>query len=1162
MATGTQASVTGAQVKDEHIVQHWGVEDGLSQNTVSAILEDHQGYIWLGTWNGLNRFNGYEFELFYPTERGISSRVEALYEDEQEQLWWTTYKNEALYRMNPLRTSITRCPLSEMPQAMAEQIAHRADSMFIDRQDVVWVIDHQPGIRRMRDGRWKRLTPPVDSRFEGMLDANSVMLYDHQGRLWVNPTGGGFGYYDYDKDEIVCPLRTTSTIHTAYFDREGRLWLSTYDKGVECIDWSEQPYQVHDLSVWGKVMGEVRAMYRDPKTDEVEIVARDKRQVYSIAETSRGRLYGTRHNGIRLANGKPSGYVTNNNKVYDMLASGDTLIVATQGGGVNIFYPDGKHVIRANGAKVRCIERIGDDLYAGSQKGVLRITPDGKVQTIGQADIRCLTSVEGTIWGGSYGGGLFRIDGDSLQRMDAGEDRVIAIAALGHKLYLASESGITQYDTRTGDHTYFSPLEKSRKAYFSETKALVRADSVILFGYCQGYVEFEPNKVKPLGQTVPLKIQFIFSHDVHNVHDGQTLVLEHNQGSFAVKYAALEYTDPDHIDYECMLEGYDKGWRAMGNERVVQYTSLEPGHYTFRVRSTNRAGEWVNNEQQLEIEVKQSIWMSWWMWGVYAIVLALILLTSIWVSRRNERLRQEVKKGEELTAAKLHFYTNISHELRTPLTLITAPVESMLRHEHLSAAARQQLEIVRNNGQRMMRMVNQILDFRKIQNKKMRLKVQLTHLAEVAQTTTENFTKEANDRQIELQISNRAKDDTLWIDREAIDTVIYNLLSNAFKYSEDRTHISVLVDERTEFVLLSVSDEGIGISKDRQQKLFERFNSHSDRNAPTNRPGTGIGLNLVKDLVDLHHGFVEIESTQGKGTTFTVVLRRGKDHFRNDVDYILDDTTATVEPKQEEQIAPSSQRKSLVVVVDDNPDMRTFLTAILSTKYEVLSAGDGIEALPIIRREQPTLVLTDLMMPNMDGLQLTERIKTDEELMHIPVILLSAKSAIESRLEAMGIGADDYLTKPFEPEYIQARVDNLIAQRKMLERTYRERLLKMEPQEVNATPSADDDFLYRLHAVMEKHMDNNSLTVDELVEEMNMGRTVFFNRLKGLTGLSPVEFIRDIRIKRAAKLLMEPELNISEVAYMVGMNDSRYFSRCFKNAFGLTPSEYKLKHKL
>ena len=443
----------------------------------------------------------------------------------------------------------------------------------------------------------------------------------------------------------------------------------------------------------------------------------------------------------------------------------------------------------------------------------------------------------------------------------------------------------------------------------------------------------------------------------------------------------------------------------------------------------------------------------------------------------------------------------------------------------------------------------------------MKLKVQQTLLSNLVEETSANFKKEAYDKHIHFEIENRATDSTVWVDRQRMDTILWNLLSNAFKFTPAGKSIRVIVADKPGFVTLIVQDEGIGIPPEKRNVLFERFSSNNELNS-TNSTGTGIGMNLTKELVDLHHGHIEVESEVGKGTTITILLHTGKEHFDENVEFIADDMTTqvgsplTLEDKLDQLKQEQQDSKHTILIVDDSQDMRNFLSTILSRDYNIESAADGEEAKQIVRTQPIDLVVTDLMMPKVDGLELTQFIKKNPDIDYIPVILLTAKTAIESRLEALKYGADDYITKPFEPEYIRARVHNLLAQRNQLEQSYRQRLMRLEPQKTDE-PIPGDAFLAKLLDVMNKQMDNNTLTVDELVDEMGMGRTVFFNKLKNMTGLSPVEFIREMRIKRAAQLLEERKYNITEVTYMVGMNDSRYFAKCFKNTYGVTPSEYR-----
>ena len=736
-------------------------------------------------------------------------------------------------------------------------------------------------------------------------------------------------------------------------------------------------------------------------------------------------------------------------------------------------------------------------------------------------------------------------------------DIILSMTGDGRNLYFTSESDIAQLDLESGKLYYYDALDGEHNTFFTEAEALRTPSGLILFGYSNGYCSFDPARVRHTTSTPPLRITRVRTGD--GEFEGSEIDLPHGS-SVTIEYAAMDYVGIDKIYYSYKMDGVDKDWSHPTDLRRVTYSNLQHGEYTFHVRSTNREGGEADNEQVLVIRVERPLWLTWWAITLYILGLLFIIALAAYIVSTYNVLRQKVKLEQQVTDIKLRFFTNISHELRTPLTLIVAPVENILQNERISQSVRSQLEIVQSNSKRMLRMVNQLLEFRKVQNQKMKLKIQQTLLSDLVEETCANFRKEADDKHIRFDLENRAADSTVWVDRGRMDTIVWNLLSNAFKFTPAGKSIRVIIDSKPGFVTLTVKDEGIGIPPEKKNVLFERFSSNNELSLNSNG-GTGIGMNLTKELVELHHGYIEVDSEVGKGTTITVMIHTGKEHFGSEVDFITDDSSATSTPttfedKMEQLEIQQNEDKRTILVVDDSKDMRSFLAGILSKDYHVETAADGEEAKHIIRSKHIDLVITDLMMPNVDGLELTQFIKQSKDFDFTPVILLTAKTAIESRLKALEYGADDYVTKPFEPEYLRARVHNILEQRKQLENSYRQRLMRLEPQKSD-DQIPGDAFLAKLLDVMDKQLDNNTLTVDDLVEEMNMGRTVFFNKLKSMTGLSPVEFIREMRIKRAAQLLEERQYNITEVTYMVGMNDSRYFSKCFKNTYGMTPSEYR-----
>ncbi|MCQ2341568.1 MAG: response regulator [Paludibacteraceae bacterium] len=1121
-------SVASSLAMSHHLIHHYSIEDGLSQNTVSCILQDQQGYMWFGTWDGLNRYDGYSFVSFRSdiadNIADHNNRIDYLWEDSGQ-----------IYACNYDRLVFTVCDRHLCPTTIDTLPIQSEDSIYVDRHGIIWTVDDQVGISRFRDGKWRRLCPPLDPRYAGQLKRNFLMLEDQEGNLWVNPTGGGFSKYNYEEDCLEWPFpQVTNMIHTAYIDRQGLLWLSTYDHGIDCIDLHTQPFECEDLRTASDPIGEVRAMMVDG--DELRTYQRNEQMVYCATKTQRyGVLLGTKGRGVV---GLP--VQTPSHDVYHILEVADTIFIATYGEGIVQQYDDTYRVI-APRLKVRDLLWADSVLVAATTSGVLVGN-----QLIPYYDVRCLLrTVDGTIWAGTFGGGLNRLehDGTSFKLVPEYVPSRIVLAMVEDQdgnIWYTGENDITCVNPYTKAYQHYNVFSGEHGACFNEAKAVALGDE-LYFGYNHGYCHFQPAVMHQSDFVPPLVI-----NDIEYK----------NKNAVAISFAALDYASPRKILYSWQLSGVDKDWVTSTSERKANYTNLKPGKYIFTVRSTNSEGVWVNNDAQVTITIQRTFWQTGWAVLLILVVIGLIGW-SIWrYFASTNALRQEVEVEQKVTDIKLRFFTNISHELRTPLTLISGPVDNVLTNEKLSPAVREQLEIVSSNARRMLRMINQLLDFRKMQQHQMKLKVRPIHFWNLIEEICGNFTKEAQTKSIDFTKNLLSHDDLVWVDSDKMDMVIYNLLSNAFKYTKAGGAIKVTLDDKEDFLKLSVADTGIGIPKEKRNILFERFKSNNELNGKNIQMGTGIGLNLTKELVDMHHGYIEVESEEGKGSVFTVLIKKGNEHFGTEVDIVVDDS---VSAKEMQQTMPHQwavqESKPKMLVVDDNADMRIFISNIFVDQFMVQTAEDGLDALEKIKSSMPDIILSDWMMPNMDGLELLRRVRESEKTASVPVILLTAKTTIESQLQGLEQGADDYITKPFSPAFIKVKVNNLLLQREKLRAQYHSQLISMDTHKQEKTP--DDLFLARLMAFMDQQMDNNALTVEDMVDYMNMGRTVFFNRLKNLTGLSPVEFIREVRIKRSVQLLELNSYNVTEITYMVGMSDSRYFSKCFKQVMGVTPSEYK-----
>ena len=612
----------------------------------------------------------------------------------------------------------------------------------------------------------------------------------------------------------------------------------------------------------------------------------------------------------------------------------------------------------------------------------------------------------------------------------------------------------------------------------------------------------------------------------------------------------------------------------------------------FKVRSTNAEGVWTENTRLLDIEVLPSFWETPFAYFLYVLFVLLIIVTAVYILFTIYRLKHEVSVEQQMTNMKLRFFTDISHELRTPLTLISGPVEYVLSNKRLPADVREQLLVVERNTNRMLHLINQILDFRKIQNKKMKMQVQRVDVVAFTRKVMENFDSVAEEHRIDFLFETEKPGLYLWIDADKYEKIIFNLLSNAFKYTPNGKMIKVFIHEDKDTVSIGVQDQGIGIAENKKKSIFVRFENMVDRNLFN--PSTGIGLSLVKELVEMHKALISVDSKLGEGSCFKIDFQKGKEHYDDSVEFMQDDATVCLEVQRqqtEETVSPQSETereaqenedmatsKGLMLLVEDNAELRIFLRSIFSPEYRIVEAADGMEGGDKALKLLPDIIISDVMMPEKDGIAMTRELRADMTTSHIPIVLLTAKSSIESKLEGLEYGADDYITKPFSATYLKARVKNLLVQRQKLQVLYRQDLMSAgmaipvsdEQTEKRLTDNSETDkspvmspndrkFMDRLVEFMEKNMDNGELIVDDFVHELAVSRSVFFKKLKTLTGLAPIEFIKEMRINRAVQLIETGEYSMTQISYMVGINDPRYFSKCFKQKMGMTPTEYRDK---
>jgi signal transduction histidine kinase/DNA-binding response OmpR family regulator len=844
-------------------------------------------------------------------------------------------------------------------------------------------------------------------------------------------------------------------------------------------------------------------------------------------------------------------------------------------------------------------EDAGGKLWIATTDGLLVLDPDkfrfatfskisGDKTSLSKNDVQFIyRDSKNNMWLSTSGGGLNRAIGtDPFKNLKfkvyTTEDGlpsdyiVSSVEDNEGYLWLASENGLSKFDPVKNTFRNYDSYDGLAKTGFSEASNVKLPNGDLVFGCISGYVSFNPKTIadhKISAKMVFTNLQ-VNNRDINvdgallkmNINNTGNITLGYNQNTLGIDYTVLDYRSGKQ-SYQYRLTGLDKVWHDNQNQRRATYTNLPPGDYKFEVRSSNVALYSNMPNKSLSITILPPPWLTWWAYLLYFVISAILIEFARRIAMTMLKLRQRIAVEQKLADLKLTFFTNVSHELRTPLTLILNPIEEISKKETLSQQGNEHINVVRKNARRIVRFINQLLDLRKVQSGKATLKVSRVEMVSFVKKISEYFIDVAREKQIDLRIHGDSEAIDAWIDAEKLDIVIYNLLANAFKFTPNNKRIGVAIsqDARPGYVTITIADQGNGVAENKLKDIFELYyeGDHADA---TNLKGTGIGLALSKELIELHYGKITAKNNTDKGLSVTIELRLGKEHFLAgevefiDMPQVPHQFEETVEDMLFQTVHVTNDHNSkvpLVLLVEDNNDLRAFLATQLNEYYRVEQAENGEEGLKKATMLLPDLILSDVMMPKMDGIQMLDRLKNDIMTSHIPVVLLSARFSIESQIEGLRYGADYYITKPFQNDFLLASIENLIKQRKRIFETFLDgkKTIGLNPGEIVIT-SHDEMFLKKVIAIVEERMADPNFNIDAVAGQINMGRSTFYKKFKSLTNLPPVEFVRNMRLKRAKQLMDAGENNISDVAYTVGFNNAKYFSTCFKEYYNMSPTGY------
>ena len=1090
------------KMADKQLVQKWKVPNG-------RVLTDNKGGKWIYNNTGIlrkvvgdslitlrllpNETNYIDYERFN------------IVEDNHGLVWISTYGKGLFVFNHDLNQGqhFVANEKGESPIASNYLLCITAD-----RRDGVWVSAEYGGVSHLQvmDKSVVRIFP---NGRENLDLSNVVRMVKKQrdGSVMVGTRDGCLYHYSADMAQMLVKSHFDSNIYSVVEMPQGRMWIGTRGKGI---------YGIPGLDFKNK-------------------------KVFCLKPDDRGRMWiGTFGEGLSVAIPRGEGYE------------------------VKTFFADS---VGLNEVRCLAIDRKGM-LWGGTSGGLFCVDPtrfaaDGKglrVYKRGSEIHDMLVDRQGRLWLTVPGEGLVCMQDGNFRILDASQGLInnmvqSVVETEDGNLWVSTQQGVSCWKAKDNsfDNYLFSRVMMGN--VYNENSAVCLDDGRVLLGGNYGLTIINPSRISHVkGQT-----SVVFTS--HPYSDEMTLSYE--ERSPKINFSTLDYSDVNNVKYTYWLEGYDSSWSVPSPTPWVNYQNLPFGSYRLHVKASYSDGIW-GKESVLDISVEPPFYLSVWAWVFYALFLTVVIVMVVKSIREKNILKGKIKFEQELIRYKLVFFTNIAHEFRTPLTLIQGSLEKekrIMKTNHWQLELEKTVRTMDKSVQRMLRLIDQLLEFRKMQTGKLKLSLQETDVVMFVQGICKMFDDAAESKQIDFKFESQLPAYLMYLDQQKMDKVVFNLLSNAFKYTHAKGTISVSLSF-TDVMTIRVADTGVGIPQEKREQLFSRFMQSSYTGE-----SFGIGLHLTHELVRTHHGEITYQENEGGGSVFVVTIPLQKDCYEasdflvKDSPILKADLTKERDGQEEKTTdavpsAPSAplNRRTILLIEDDN-DVREFLLSELESCFDLKVASDGKAGIAMAKELDVDLIVSDVMMPGMNGFELTKRLKNSFETSHIPIILLTALSTDENVLEGTESGADAYITKPFSPQLLMARILQLLNQREIL----RQKFGKV-PQEIRSAVlrnEQDSLFVKRLDSIVYSRLGEQDLSVDKVAGLLHLGRTIFYKKVRGTTGYTPNEYIRVIRLRKAAELLKEGEKNVSEVAYAVGFDNPYYFSKCFKEQFGMPPSQYR-----